>query len=895
MRNRGRPDWKEVVHKKLRKFALPPEREPEIAEEVGQCLEERFQEERGRGASAAEAYARVVREFEAADFLPREIARAVQPVRERDREAILGAGRPTLLGSLAQDLRYAVRTLLHSKTFALTAVLTLALGIGANTAIFSVVNGVLLRPLPFQEPEQLLWMWGRFHANDSAAVSPPDFLDYRAQAKSFESMAASTGGGFITYNLTGAGEPLRLAGAPVSAGYFELLGAKPLLGRTFRAEEERPGGEGVVILGHALWQERFGSDRNILGRALAVNGRSHTVVGVMEPGFTFPQESQLWTPIPFGTDETNARRFHFLRPVGRLRAGVSLQQAQAELDTIAAQLEQQYPESNKTWGIRLEPLRTVLVGNVEQPLLMLWAAVGLVLLIACANVANLLLARGEARQKEIAIRKALGAGRGRIVAQLLTESVLLALLGAAGGLALAGAGVALLRDLAPGNLPRVEEVGMDFRVFGFALLCALVTGAIAGVAPALHAMRVDSSAAMREGMRSGGGRMRTHRALVVAGIAVSLVLLIGAGLLLKSYWQLSRVPLGFVKENVLTTSLRLSGDRFEEDEARRQMYRHVIEKIAVLPGVAAVGGISILPMRGFTDFFFTIEGRPPLAAADQQTAQARTVAGEYFRAMQMRTLEGRTFDAGDTAASRNVIVINDAFVREFFPGEKAIGRVLVVDFGRPFRAEIIGVVAGARQALGRRPQPEYYVWNEQSPAYTLNLAVRTSGDPASLASAVRRAVWDVDQEQSLSEFVTMEAAVSRASALERFNAIALGTFAVLALLLAMVGAYGVLAYAVTRRTQEIGLRVALGANTRDVLWLVMRQGAVLAGAGVAVGLAGGYWLARAIRSLLFEVAVDDPITFTVAPLLLLAAACMACYVPARRAARVDPVTALRHA
>ncbi len=894
MRNRERLDWKEVVHKKLRKFALPPEREPEIAEEVGQCLEERFQEERSRGLSASQAYERVVREFEAADFLPGEIARAVQPVRERDRQAILGAAMPTLLGSLAQDLRYAVRTLVHSKTFALAAVLTLALGIGANTAIFSVVNGVLLRPLPFAEPDRLVWMWGRFHANDSAAVSPPDFLDYRAQAKAFEGMAASLGGGLFTYNLTGAGEPLRLEGAPVSAGFFETLGAKPLLGRTFRAEEERSGAEGVVVLSHALWQERFGGDQNILGRALILNGRSHTVVGVMGPGFTFPQESWVWTPIPFGHEETSARRFHFLRPVGRLRAGVSREQAQAELDTIAAQLEQQYPESNTTWGIRLEPLRDVLLGNVEEPLLLLWAAVGLVLLIACANVANLLLARGEARQKEIAIRKALGAGRGRIVAQLLTESVLLALLGAAGGLALAGAGVSLLQDMAPGYLPRVEEIGIDFRVFGFALLCALVTGAIAGIAPALHAMRVDSNAAMREGMRSGGGRMRTHRALVVAEIAVSLVLLIGAGLLLKSYWQLSRVPLGFVKENVLTTNLRLAGERYDQDDVRQQFFNRVMEKVSALPGVVAVGGISILPMRGFTDFFFTIEGRPPVTQADRQGAQSRTVSGDYFRAMQMQTLEGRTFGAQDTATSPHVVVVNDALVRQFFPGEKPLGKVLVMDFGQPFRAEIIGVVAGARQTLGQRPRPEYYVFSEQRPAYSQSLVVRTASDPASLAAAVRRAVWDVNKEQTLSEFVTMEATVSRASALERFNAIALGTFAALALLLAVVGTYGVLAYAVTRRTHEIGVRVALGAKTRDVQWLVMRQGAVLAGAGVAVGLAGGYWLARAMRSLLFEVAVDDPITFVVAPILLLAAACMACYVPARRAARVDPVTALRH-
>lgn len=891
-------DWRKIVQAKLRRFRLPPEREIEIADEVAQCLEERFQEERERGMAADAAYARVAREFEAADFLPGEIARAIQPARAgammNDREAVLGASRGGRGWTVLHDARYALRALAHNKAFALAAVLTLALGIGANTAVFSVVNGVLLRPLPFEEPERLTWWWGRFHANDSASVSPPDFLDYRAQAKSFASMGASIGFGF-TYNLTGEGEPLRLTGAPVSAGYFETLGARPILGRTFRAEEERAGNETVVILSHRLWQERFGGDRGVIGRALALNGRSHTVIGVMGPEFDYPQESRLWTPIPFGHEETSVRRFHFLRPVGRLRDGVTIEQAQAELDTIAAQLERQYPESNTTWSIRLEPLRSVLVGSVEQPLLLLWAAVGFVLVIACANVANLLLARGEARQKEIAIRKALGASRRRIVAQLLTESVLLALAGAAGGLALAYAGVALLQDLAPNFLPRVEQVGIDFRVFGFAMGAALVTGCVAGIVPALHAMRVDSHAAMREGARgAGAGRLRTHRALVVAEIAISLVLLIGAGLVVKSYWRLSNVPLGFVPGNALTTSLRPAGEYYDVEENRRRFFREAIEKARALPGVKAVGAISMLPMRGFTDTYFAIEGRPPAREADRQGAQSRTVAGDYFAAMQIATVKGRVFGAQDTEEGPRAVVVNEAFARRFFPEEEPLGKILVLDFGEPYRAEIIGVVASARQALALEPRPEFYVWHEQRPAYSQSLVLRTEGDAASLAGAVRQAVWEVDRNQTFSEFMTMETAVSRAAGLQRFNAVALGIFAGLALVLAVVGTYGVLAYAVSRRTHEIGIRVALGALPGHLLRSVLRQGLTLAVAGVLLGLCGGWWLTSAMSSLLFEVSPRDRLSFSVAPVVLLAAAFVACWVPARRATRVDPITALRH-
>ncbi|HKQ61381.1 MAG TPA: ABC transporter permease [Candidatus Polarisedimenticolaceae bacterium] len=799
------------------------------------------------------------------------------------------------MNGLLHDLRFALRLLYKQPAFAVFAVVTLALGIGAATTIFSVTEAVLLRPLPFPEPGRLVWIWGRWEQSSRASVSAPDFRDYREQARSFERFAAATS--FVdAFNLTGSGSPELIPGALVSAEFFDTLGVRPKLGRGFAPDDEHAKEPQVALVGHALWQRRFGGDPALVGRALTINGQSVTVVGVMAPDFEYPSGAQLWLPLPLDAPGFQLRRAHFLRPVARLAPGVSLEAAQAEVDTIARGLEQRYPDSNHGWGMLLVPLAEPLVGNVRLPLAVLLAAVAAVLLIGCANLANLLLARAAVRRKELAIRAALGAGRVRLVRQLLTESLLVSLTGGVAGVLLAVWGIDLLRGLGAA-LPRVEQAALHGPVLAFALAISLATGVIFGLAPALHAAHVEAHPGLQEGGRGSRGtlRGRLRAALVVTEVALSVLLLAGAGLLVRSLDRLTAVRPGFDPHDVLTTRLTLPEAKYPEQEQRSAFFAALLERLGGLPGVTVAAGVSELPLAGQNnDTYFAIEGRPPLEAGQKLDANVRRVTPGYFRAMGIGQLRGRGFGAQDRLGSPGAVIINEPMAERFFPDEDPLGQRLTIDLGQPFSAEIVGVVAGIRHhALQWEPAPEMYLCYGQLPGSRLNLVVRSDREATGLAGAVRAAVAELDRDQPLGEFVSMQQRIDRALAAPRLRTTLLGAFAGLALLLAAIGMYGVLSYTVSLRTHEIGVRMALGASAGDVRRLIVGQGMRLAALGLALGLGGALVAGRLMASLLFGVGAGDPVTFVLAPLALAAVALAACWLPARRAARVEPLEVLR--
>ena len=805
------------------------------------------------------------------------------------------------MGTLAQDLRYAVRMLVKRPGFTAVAVLTLALGIGANTAIFSVVNAVLLRPLPFAEPDRLVYAEGADLRDGSkgGAISPPDFLDYREQNHVFERFAA-----FMPQSSTVTGDGSaseRINSARVSHGFFETLGIAPLDGgRTFLAEEEQEGRNAVAVLSYGLWQRRYGADPKIVGKTIALNGQTVTIVGVMPAGFEYPREAQLWAPIAFKSPQTSMRRSHFLRAVGRLKPGVTVEQAQADINQIARQLEQQYPESNTNFSMGLTLLPEWTVGEMRSTLLVLLVAVGFVLLIACANVANLSLARGASRSREVAIRSALGASRGRVVRQLLTESVVMALLGGALGLLLAMWGVDLLVSLSPENLPRVKEVTTDWNVLGFTLLVSILTGILFGLFPALATSKTNLTETLKEGGRgaSGAGRQRLRSLLVVAEVALSLVLLVGAGLLIKSFLRLSNVDVGFVPTNVLSMQLSMTQKSYPEPRQRAVFYEQLISRIESLPGVQAAGAVSELPLSGQeNDTFFNIEGKPAAAfGSTENDANIRGISPAYFQALGVPLLRGRFFDKRDGLDAPKVAIVNENFVKRYLPGEDPLGKQLIIDFGDPYKAEIVGVVAGIRHSslAQAEPFPEMYVSVLQAPSYGTNLVVRAAGDPVQLTAAIRGEVQSLDKDLPVYNVKTMEQHLSASAAQPRFRTLLLGLFACVALLLASIGIYGVISYSVTQRTHEIGLRVALGAQSADVLKLVVWQGMRLALVGIVVGVIGAFVVTRVMSSFLFGVSATDPLTFAGVSLLLAVVSFLACYIPARRATKVDPMVALRY-
>jgi putative ABC transport system permease protein len=794
-----------------------------------------------------------------------------------------------------QDLRYGARMLLKNPGFSLIAVLTLSLGIGANVAIFSVVNAVLIRPLPFAEPDRLVWVWGNIrNGGNRASVSPLDYLDYRAQNTTFEHFAATTTVPTFT-NLTGSGEPERLEARLVTGNFFQALGVSAALGRTFLSENEKSGSERVVVLSHGLWQRRFGGEPSIIGKTLTFEGRKYEVIGVTPPSFEFPQNAELWAPMSFDVaPDMRQRRAHFLRPIGRIKPGVTLAQAQADMDAIARRLEEQYPESNTGWNLRMVPLRDQLVGNIKPTLQVLFGAVGFVLLIACANVANLSLVRAATRQKEVAVRMALGAGRLRIARQMLTESALLSLAGGALGVVLAAWGVELIVAFSGNNIPSTAQVSVDRVALGFTLGVSLLTGLLFGVAPALQATRPRLVETLKDGGKGAGqgaSRNRTRNLLVVFETAVAMVLLIGAGLLVRSYIRLQQVNPGFDAANVMTTRINLSFGKYTSPEKAGAFWAKLQERLSALPGVEAVGMITELPLSGQpNDLGFTVEGRPPVRPGQEFGADFRRVNQDYLRSMRIPLLRGRGFSEQEVRQSAKVVLISETLAKGVFPNEEPLGKRLLFD-RTPF--EIIGVVGDIRhRTLEAAPNATMYMPTLDTGS--MNLAIRATGDPMSLATAVRRETRAIDPDQPIAAVRTMEQVLSESVAAPRYRTWLLGLFAVVALILAGVGIYGVISYTVAQRTHELGVRMALGAQTADVLKLVIGQGIKLALAGALLGLGGALALTRLVKTLLFGVSATDPPTFATVATLLMLMAMLACWIPARRATRVDPLVALRY-
>ncbi|HEV3469187.1 MAG TPA: ABC transporter permease [Pyrinomonadaceae bacterium] len=799
--------------------------------------------------------------------------------------------------TLLQDLRYGLRRLSKSRGFTLVAVGALALGIGANTAIFSVVNAVLLRPLPYPEPEQLVQLWESRPRQNMARVesSPNEFLAWAEESQSFQQLAAVD---FASFNLTGRGEPERVSAVLVTAGYFPLLGVAPELGRAFLAEEDQPGKNNVVVLSHDLWQNSFGSDPSVVNQTVSLDAVACTVVGVMPRGFRLPGDARLARPIAFTAEDRARAGSHFLQVFGRLKDGVTRERAEAELAGIAARLEQTFAATNVGHQIVIVPLHEQLVGDVRPALLVLLGAVGLVLLIACANLANLLLARAEARRKEVAVRAALGASRWRIVRQLLAESVLLSAAGGAAGLLLAVWGVDLLISLDPAGVRRVGEVSLDAGVLAFTVALSLATGVVFGLAPALQASKTDFVETLKEGGRSSSGgrrRSRLRSTLVASEVALTLVLLVGAGLLVKSFARLLEVDPGLDPRGVLTLDVSLPPAKYPERQQIAAFYEQLLAEVAALPGVEKAGAVNVLPLGGNdTSNFVQIEGRPPLPSGQALRAGRRNVGADYFGALRIPLKGGRAFAPSDSAEAPPVVVINEAMARAFFAGEDPIGRRIRTGDRSPW-VTVVGVVGDVRhRGLDVETRPEMFFPHAQSPSREMTLAVRTAGDPVALVGPVRERVRAVDRDQPVGNVKTMEAWLAESVASRRFSVLLLAAFALVAAVLAALGIYGVVSYGVAQRTHELGLRIALGARRADVLRLVIRQGMKMTLVGAAVGLAASLALTRVMSGLLYGVSATDPSVYAAVSLLVAAVAFLACYVPARRATRVDPMEALRH-
>lgn len=797
-----------------------------------------------------------------------------------------------------QDLRYAFRMLRKNPGFSIIAVLTLSLGIGANTAIFSVVNALLLQPLPYPEAERILWFGGWSGNDKEQGVTPADFLDYREQSQSFELLAAGVSDG-VAMILTGTGEPQRIHGAPVTANYLDVFGVPPLLGRTFVAEEGQPGREGVVVLSFGLWQRLFGADPNVLNRTFTLNNRKVTVIGVMPRQFQYPLGAELWQPFSFPASLQSpfrSRKAHFFRPIARLKPGVTREQAQGEVETIARRLQAQYPDTNKNQSIYLVTLQDRVVGNIRQTLLLLLGAVGCVLMIACTNVASLLSARATTRHKEIAVRAAMGAKRWRIVRQVMTESLVLSMLGGAGGVLLAKWGERLLVTLSADYLPRANEIHLNAPVFGFALGIAVVTGLLFGLAPAMTATRMDLTESLKEGGKTtgtGAPRHRTLNLLVVAEIALAVLLLIGAGLFVNSFIRLQQVHPGFDESNLLTMRIDMPNP-YSEPEKKTQFFDRVHERIATLPGVEAAGLVTELPLaHQSSDTDFRVAGRAEQAPNAKGHADIRNINQDYFRAMRIPILKGRNFTPAEVREGAKVIIISELMAQKFFAAEEPLGQRLSLDFPGVEPLEVIGIVGDVlhRGLQGRAQQTIYF------PSLRIgfsNLVIRTTIDPATLAATVRREVAAIDPNQPVTDVKTMAKWASESMSQPRLRTALLGLFSGLALLLSVIGIYGVMAYSVIQRTREIGLRMAVGATASDVLKMVMTRGVKLTSVGIATGLLIALALSRLLSGMLFGVTATDPLTFGLIALVLTLIALMACWIPARRAAKVDPLIALRH-
>jgi len=799
------------------------------------------------------------------------------------------------------DLRFAFRMLLKHKGFTAVAIIALALGVGANTAIFSLVNGVLLRPLPFPNSDRIIYFEGKNPAAGitDSNISYLDFTDWSQQTDLFASTAAYWTG---NADLSGDGaEPEAVPRAGVTAGFFSVLGVQPVLGRTILPEDDKPAsfneGRGTVaIISHGLWKRRFGSDPAIVGKQVVMKSRPLTIIGVMPPGFEYPEQTQIWVNSAVNLSE-EPRDNRAWSAIARLNPGIDLKQAQTRVSAINAQLDQRFHETNKGWDVSLWTLHERLVREVKPSLLALFGAVGLVLLIACANVANLLLARSAARQKEIAIRAAMGASRTRVLRQMLTESILLSAIGGIAGLVLSIWLTDVLLSMLPEGAPRLEQIGIDYRVLTFAFGISALTGILFGIVPALQASKLDISSALKEGGRSFEGHRRTSaRSLLLIGeVALSLMLLVGAGLLIKSFLRLQEVKPGFNAHNVLIANLALPYPKYQNRQFE-EFFRRLEERLEALPGVQAAGGNINLPLnasgyaigRGFIP-----EGRP-LTVDENRDAMFSSITGDYFRALQIPLLSGRTFELRDNADAPKVAIINETIAkRHFGSATQAIGKRLSIWRDEKFMREIVGVVGDTKTgSLTGEGGAQIYVPNAQSEFNIMGLVIRTAGDPAAFATTLRHEVQALDKGQPIYNVRTMDDVVANSLGTRRVSMQLFTIFACAALLLAALGIYGVMAYSVVQRTQEIGIRMALGAQRSDVLRLVVRQGMTLAIIGVAAGLLGAFALTRLIANLLFDVGATDPLTFVSISLLLVVVALLACYLPARRAAKLNPVKAL---
>jgi putative ABC transport system permease protein len=835
---------------------------------------------------------------------------------ERTKEECREARGVHFAETLLQDLRFGMRTMLRAPGFTVTAVLALALGIGANTAIFSVVNAVLLRPLPFDQPERLLQVWHTppqksFPGLPTFTVSPANFLDWRKDNHSFVGMSAY---GFGRYTLTGSGHPEAIRMVAATVGLFSILHAHPLVGRGFVDGEDEPGHEHEVVLSYGFWHSYFAGNPDIVGKDIQLNGQAFTVVGVMGPAFEFPissdpdQRTQMWKPLEWSAQDRANRDNHNYAVIARLKDGVTLHQAQAELDAISNALAQAYPDSNKGWGAIAIPLRDDLVGEVRPALLILLGAVALVLLIACANVANLMLARALSRRKEVAVRTALGATRRRLLRQALSETLLLALTGAALGLVFAHYGVILVVKFLAQRLPRANEIALDPSVLAFTLGISLLTGLAAGLLPALRMAKADLNQALKQGLgrtAADSGGNRTRNALVVSEVALSLILLIGAGLLIRSLWELHHVNPGFDSSQVVTMTVSVPTGKFPERTEQISYFGRVLDRVRALPGVQSAGLIDSLPLSDDGSHQpFSMEGRPPAPMAELPEVDVRLISPGYMGAMHIPLLSGRDVDESDVAGRPGAVLISESMATSFWPNQDPIGKRLTLYFFPELPRVIVGVVADVKMTAMNETQPAptlYFPVTQISVprganwrSFGMILVARTNATPLSVVPAITDSIREIDPEVPLLNIRTLDDSVSLSLSPERFTMLLLGAFAGLALLLAVVGIYSVMSYSVSRRRNEIGIRVALGASRSDVLLLIARQALLLALIGSVIGIVGALSLARLMASQLYGVRPTDPVTFISVAALLMIVSLAASYIPARRAMRVDPMVALRY-
>lgn len=871
-----------TIWRRLRSPGQRREVKQEIDEELRFHLEQRTAENIAAGMTPVEAESEARKRFG-----------NLQSVREECREKRGATFGEATLG----DLRFAFRQLLKNPSFTAVAVLTLALGVGANTAIFCVVNGILFRPLNYPEPDRLVQL------NESNvklgfpnfSVAPGTFRDWQAQNRVFEDLAAISGN-FM--NLTGVAKPERVLGLRVSANLFSVLKVNPELGRLFLPEEDAIGRNDAVVLSHSLWQERFGGDKDIVGKQITLNGQSRTVVGVLETPPTF--HAALWVPLSLDNDERENRGGHYLGVLGRLKPGVSLAQARADMATIASNLERQYPDSKQGWSVLVQTMLETEVGDTRPALAVLAWAVALVLLIACANVANLLMAKAASRQREFAIRTALGAGRGRLIRQLMTESLLLGLSGGGVGLVLAMVGLGVFQRMAPSNLPRMGDVHLDGQVLAFTLLVSLATGIIFGLVPAWHATRIDVNEPLKEGgrgMTEGRGRNRLRSGLVIAEIALSLTLLVDVGLLIRSFVRLNSEPVGFQTSHLLAVDVGLPEGKYKDGRAQAAFFDDLLGRLAHLPGVESVGTVSALPFSGANAWFsVSVDGGPAPALGEPASAAYREISAGYFHALKLPLIAGREFSDQDRDSSPGVVVVNQTFAGAFFPKEEALGKRIQVGEGPgPNPCEIVGIIKDVKNfGLEEKVVPEMYCPYRQRSSGYFSVLVRAKGDPASIANSLRDAVLAIDKDQPIQSIRTMDELVVNSLAGRRFMITLLGVFASLALILCTIGIYGLISYTVAQRTHEFGVRVALGARVGDVLQLVLGQAVGLALTGLVLGAVGAWVGARLLANQLYGIEPYDPVTFALGTFVLGAVALLACLIPARRAAKVDPMVALRN-